>query len=363
MKFKELLGYMLEKKASDLHIRSDSFSYVRIDGKIVPLKNMESVPEKASEVEALAVSLMNDRVKKIFDEKGEVDFSLQRENIGRFRFNVFRQRGKLCIAIRSIPLKIPSMEELNLKADILKKFAGLRRGLVLVTGVTGSGKSTTLASMIDHINKTRNSHVITIEDPIEFVHNDGQSIISQREVGQDTKGFLSALRSALRQDPDVILLGEMRDHETAQAALTAAETGHLVFSTMHTISAVQTVSRICDLFPVNQQNQIRIQLAGTLKGVISQRLLLSLKGGRIPAQEILLVTSHIKKLIEDNRISDIYQAMQKGEYYGMQTFNQSLLTLKKAGLVNEEEVLHAATSADDVKIAIEGIEKGTDINI
>jgi len=352
-----LLKTMVQNKASDLHVRSDSRAFVRIDGDIRPIDGSEMT---STEVETLATSCMNPRSRNIFEETSEADFSIDGGEFGRFRFNVYRQRGKVCISVRHIPLKIPAMEDLNLPAETLKKMCANERGLILVTGITGSGKSSTLASMVDYINQTYDYHIITIEDPIEFVHKDSHSIISQRELGADTNSFPAAIRAALRQDPDVILVGEMRDQETTQAAITAAETGHLVFGTVHTINAVQTVSRIVDLFPSHQQTQVRLQLADTLKGVISQRLLSNAKGGRIPALEILSVTAHVKKLIEENQLSGISQAMAKGAYYGMQTFNQSLVKLHKAGLVSTEEVMSAASNPDDVMLALRGIETETD---
>ena len=239
----------------------------------------------------------------------------------------------------------------------MKKIADNNRGLILVTGITGSGKSSTLAAMVDYINESRPEHVITIEDPIEFVHKDKKAIITQREIGEDTATYTDGLRMALRQDPDVILVGEMRDLETTTAAMTAAQTGHLVFGTLHTIDAIQTISRIIDLYPPHQQPLVRIQLAESLKAVVSQRLLPCTKGGRVPAIEILMVTAHVRKMIEENNSSGITQACAKGQFYGMQTFNQALVKLFKDGLVKEEDVMSAASSPDDVKLALRGIEQ------
>lgn len=349
-----LLKTMVKNKASDLHIRSDSPSYVRVDDVIKPVEKSDMT---AQEVRHLAYSCMTEKAKKDFEKKQEADFAFSHKDFGRFRFNVFSASGKVFIAIRHIPVKIPGFEELNLPADTLKKVADNERGLVLVTGVTGSGKSSTLSAMIDYINDNYTKHIITIEDPIEFLHMDKRSVISQREVGIDSHCFLSALRSALRQDPDVILLGEMRDHETAKAAITAAETGHLVFATVHTINAVQTISRVIDIFPPHQQNQIRLQLAETLKAVISQRLLNSVAGGRLPAVEILIVTPNVKKLILENNLSGITKAIEQGSYYGMHTFNQSLVELYKQKKVNLEEVLSAASNPDDVMLTLKGVDR------
>ncbi|MBI4051464.1 MAG: PilT/PilU family type 4a pilus ATPase [Elusimicrobia bacterium] len=345
---------MVEKKASDLHIRSGGPAYLRIDGVLYPV----GATYTADQVQTLAFSVMAPKPKKVFDERQDCDFSLSGEGgLGRFRFNVFRQKQMMGIVIRHVSNQIPTLEELKLPVQVVQKLAVSKRGIVLVTGTAGSGKSSTLAAMVGYINENRSAHIVTIEDPIEFLHADRKSIITQREVGMDTGSFVEALRSALRQDPDVILLGEMRDLETTQAAMTAAQTGHLVLATIHTIDANQTISRIVDMFPPHQQPQIRIQLADTLKGVISQRLLPSSKGGRIPAIEVLVVTAHIRKLIEENNLVGIVQAMQKGSFYGMQTFNQGMVKLHKDGLVTLENILAAASNPDDVLLAIRGIEQ------
>jgi twitching motility protein PilT len=356
---KNLLKTMVKNKASDLHIRSGGPAFVRIVGNIKPVEKSEMTAEQVS---TLAYSCMNEKAKKDFENKHEADFSIDDKEYGRFRLNVFQQRGRICVSARHIPADIPGFEDLNLPSDTLKKISENPRGLVLGTGVTGAGKSSTLAAMIDYVNRLYPRHIITIEDPIEFLHKDKRSIISQREVGIDSESFLTALRAALRQDPDVILLGEMRDHETAKAAITAAETGHLVLATVHTINAVQTISRIIDIFPPHQQNQIRMQLAETLKAVISQRLLNTTGGSRRPAVEILIVTPNVKKLILENNLSDITKAIEKGAYYGMQTFNQSLIGLYKKKLVDLEEVLQAASNPDDVMLAIRGIEQDVKVD-
>jgi twitching motility protein PilT len=354
MELNLLLKKMVQCGASDLHVRSDGPAYLRINGNI---NMLGSSVMPSQEVETLVFSSMSQRVRNIFNERFEADFSVDGGELGRFRFNVFRQRGKVCFSVRHIPSRIPTFEELRLPADPLKKLTATERGLVLVTGITGSGKSSTLAAMIEHINQTMEGHIITIEDPVEFVYKDKKSIISQREVGSDTPSFLEALRAAMRQDPDVIMVGEMRDLETTRAAITAAETGHLVFGTVHTINAVQTISRVVDLFPPHQQTQVRMQLSDTLKGVISQRLLPCIKGSRIPAVEVLVVTAHVKKMIEENNLVGIAQAIQKGAFYGMQSFNQSLVKLHREGLVKLEDIVATATNPDDVLLAVRGIEQ------
>lgn len=349
-----LLKVMVQNKASDLHIRGNSQVFLRINGTITPINGSNMTEE---DVVVMIKPLLNERLKKIYEEHHEADFSYDGGELGRFRFNVYKHKEKTGVSIRHIPLKIPTMEELRLPVNSIKKLLENERGIVLVTGITGSGKSSTLAAMIDYLNARKSQHIITIEDPIEFAFAEKRSIISQREIGTDTNNFIDALRAALRQDPDIILVGEMRDLETMQAAITAAETGHLVFGTLHTLNAVQTISRIIDMFPPHQQTQIRLQLAETLRGIISQRLLPCLKGGRIPAVEIMNVTPNIKKLIEETNTNGIIEAISKGAYYGMQSFNQALVTLYNEGMANMEEVLLAATNPDDVRLAIRGIEQ------
>jgi twitching motility protein PilT len=354
MKLQGMLQAMVNKQASDLHIRAGGPAYLRVRGDLEPLS-----PEILSdeEVEAILKGIATPRARKMFEERSECDFSFQAGEVARFRVNAFRQRNKLSLAIRFISMRIPSLEELHLPVATVKKIADNSRGMVLVTGVTGSGKSSTLAAMIDYINATRPEHVLTIEDPIEFVHKDRKCIVSQREIGEDTENFVEALKMAMRQDPDVILMGEMRDAESVSAAMTAAETGHLVFGTLHTLDAIQTINRIIDLYPPHQQPLVRIQLAETLKAVVSQRLLPCLKGGRVPAIEVMMVTAHIRKLIEDSSGDGIAQAIAKGQFYGMQTFNQSLVKLYRDGLVSEKDALEAATNPDDLKLAMRGIEQ------
>ena len=354
MDIQSVLQATIDKKGSDIHLRVGGVPHIRIDGQLTPFS--QEILTQAL-VEDILKKLITPHAKKIFDEKGECDFSFEVENVARFRVNAFHQRGRLSLAIRYIPAEIPSFQGLRLPGATLRKIADLRRGLVMVTGATGSGKSSTLATMVDAINETRPCHILTVEDPIEFFHKDKKAIVTQREIGQDTESFAEGLRMALRQDPDVILLGEMRDLETTMAALTAAQTGHLVLATMHTVDTAQTITRIIDLYPPHQQNLMRKELAETLKAVISQRLLPCSKGGRVPALEIMVVTAHIKKLIEDNDSNGITQAISKGQFYGMQTFNQSLFRLFKDGLASENDIMDAATSPDDLRLAMKGIEQ------
>lgn len=353
-----IIRKFVEIKASDLHIRSNDVPYVRYHGVLQEFKIDQSLPEIITfeEVQEFVNYITNEEQKRRFLEDKECDIGYNFENIARLRMNIFFQRGVINIAIRYIPLEIPPREELNLPSSVYKLAENVR-GLVLVTGPAGSGKSTTLASMIDYINSHRSVHIVTIEDPIEFIHKNKKSIISQRDVGNDTNSFISALKHIVRQNPDVILIGEMRDLETIQAALTAAQLGHFVLSTLHTVDAIETVNRIIDIFPPHQQNQIRLQLADTLKGVISQRLVQRKdKPELIPVVEILVVTPAVKKCIEENTLGDILPLMKQGNLYGMQTFNQALLEYFNKGIISLENALLAATSPEDLMLAIKGIE-------
>ncbi|MFH1239053.1 MAG: type IV pilus twitching motility protein PilT [bacterium] len=358
MELDALLRIMVQKKASDLHLRAGSRPIVRIHEELTPLEEIGILT--SSEVENLAFSVMTKEQKKIYQEELELDIGHSVSDVGRFRLNIFQQRGTIDIVLRMIPFDIPNFEDLHLP-PVLATLADQPRGLVLVTGTTGSGKSTTLAAMIDYINSNKKTHIITVEDPIEFLHKDKMSIISQRELGCDTKSFSTALKYIMRQDPDVILIGEMRDLETMGAALTAAQLGHLVLSTLHTIDAISTVTRIIDMFPPHQQNQVRFQLSDTLKGVVSQRLLpLTAGDGLIPAVEVMVVTPYIRKLIAENKLSEASKAIQQGDYYGMQTFNQSLVNLYKSGKVTLDDAKESATSPEEFMLNVKGVYAGED---
>ena len=330
-----LLDEMIERDASDLHVTAGDRPKLRVDGDIVN-SSVEQVLTPRDTLQ-LAYSVLTENQKKRFEMEDELDFSFGIANLSRFRGNVFKQRGCVTMVIRCIPFQIKTFAELQLPA-VIASFAKRPRGLVLVTGPTGSGKSTTLASMIDKINTERRGHIITVEDPIEFIHRHRNCIINQREVGADTRSFASALKYALREDPDVILIGEMRDLETIQAALTIAETGHLVFATLHTNSAAEAINRIIDVFPSHQQSQVRAQLAFVLEGIITQVLLPKLTGrGRAMAAEVLVVTPAIRALIRDDKVHQIYSLMQSGKKFGMQTMNDALYQLYVNRLVSADE--------------------------
>ncbi len=361
MHINDLLKIAVERKASDLHLKVGAFPIIRIDGTLTPLADMRRLMQE--DTIAMAFSIMSARQKEKFKNNFEIDIAYNVPNLGRFRCNIFQQRGTVGLVLRVIPAKILSIKELLLP-PVLEKICHEQRGLVLCTGTTGSGKSTTLAAMIDHINATRNEHVMTVEDPIEFLHRDKKSIVNQREVDVDTKGFSLALRSALRQDPDVILVGEMRDYETIETALTAAETGHLVLSTLHTLDATETINRIISVFPPHQQKQIRLQLGAVLKAVISLRLMPRADGlGRVPAAEILIRTNYVRECIENKeKTKFIKDAIQQGtSQYGMQTFDQSLYSLYKSGLITLEEALKRATNPNEFKLKIQGIQSTADM--
>jgi twitching motility protein PilT len=330
-----LVEEMLQKGASDLHITAAEKPKLRVDGEMVD----GSVPEMLTPKDTLqlAYSVLTENQKKRFETDDELDFSFGIQNLARFRGNVFKQRGCVAMVIRMIPFNVRTFQDLGLP-PVIAKLAERPRGLILVTGPTGSGKSTTLAAIIDKINKERKGHIITVEDPIEFIHKHQSCIVNQREIGTDTKTFASALKYALREDPDVILVGEMRDLETVGAALTIAETGHLVLATLHTNSAAESINRVIDVFPSNQQSQVRTQLAFVLEGVITQTLLPKLKGrGRSMAAEIMVATPAIRALIRDDKVHQIYSAMQSGKKFGMQTMNDALFQLYTAREVSQEE--------------------------
>ncbi|MDI6785397.1 MAG: type IV pilus twitching motility protein PilT [bacterium] len=352
----ELLNLLIERKGSDLHLKVNRPPLIRIYGRLIPTEFNVLTPQDTKD---LVYSMLNPVQVQKFERELELDLSYTYKNIARFRVNVFRQRGVVGAAIRMISYKIPTIDELGLPS-VLKDLASKDNGFILITGPAGCGKSTTLASLIDYINNTRECHIITIEDPIEFVYQDNLSAINQREIELDTRSFKDALKHILRQDPDVILIGEMRDFETMSIAITAAETGHLVFSTLHTNDATQSINRIIDSFPVNQQQQVRIQLSLALQGIISQRLLNKADGsGRVAAVEIMINSPTIKKLIEEGKISEIHKAIESSVlYYRMQTIDQSLVELYNKGLITFEEALSVSVNAEELKRMSKGIDTG-----
>jgi twitching motility protein PilT len=360
MHIDDLLRIAMDRKSSDLHLKVGNYPHVRVDGELVPLTDQPRI--SAEDMLNMAFSMMSNRQKQKFKESAELDMAYGVAGLGRFRVNVFQQRGNVGLVLRMIPTKIRALEELYLP-KIIEHICDEQRGMVLVTGITGSGKSTTLAAMLDRINSGRPEHIITIEDPIEFLHRDKKGFVNQREVEVDTPSFASALRASLRQDPDVILVGEMRDLETISTALHAAETGHLVFSTLHTLDAVETINRIIAVFPPPEQKQIRMQLAATLRAVISQRLVKRADGtGRVPAVEVLISTAFVRECVvtpEKTRL--IRESIALGtSQYGMQTFDQSLYDLYQQGLITYETALENASNPDDFKLRIQGIASTAD---
>lgn len=363
MDVNDLLREAHGQGASDLHLKVGSFPILRINGELGPMPTEKRLSQE--DTLKMAFAVMSPGQREIFKKRNDIDLAYSVPGLGRFRCNIFIQRGTVGLVFRVIPMRIPTIEELLLP-DIIKKIAMEARGLILVTGTTGSGKSTTLAAMIDHININKTDHIMTIEDPIEYLHRDKRSIINQREIGTDTESFSKAMRAAMRQDPDVILVGEMRDFETIQTALTAAETGHLVLSTLHTSDAAETVNRIISVFPPYQHKQVRIQLASVLKGIISMRLVPKSDGkGRVPAVEILIATATIKDCILDSdKTKSINDAIAQGTlHYGMQTFDQSLFNLFKSGLISYEEALRRATNPDDFALKVKGIQSTSDVSL
>lgn len=360
VKIDDLLKIAIKHNASDLHIKAGSLPFIRVSGDLTPVPGIERLTQE--DTLDMAFSMMSNRQKQRFKETSEVDIGYGVSGLGRFRANIFQQRGTVGTVVRVIPDRIRSVDELGLP-PIIEKVAKEQRGLILVTGTTGSGKSTTLAAMINQINATRGGHIVTIEDPIEFLHRDKKSFVTQREVDVDTRSFAEALRGALRQDPDVILVGEMRDHETIETALTAAETGHLVLSTLHTLDATETVMRIVSSFPPHHQKTVRIQLAGILKAVISMRLVRAADGvGRVPAVEVMVSTGLIRDcIVNEEKTSQIREAIAAGiSQYGMQTFDQSLFYLYNAGLITFEEAMRGASNADEFKLRVDGIHSAAD---
>jgi twitching motility protein PilT len=343
----DLLKQMIDKNASDLHITAGSPPRLRVLGELKPLGEEVLSPE---DTQKLVYSILDsDQIAK-FEQEWELDLSFGVAGVGRFRTNVFYQRGAVGTVLRSIPYKIKNFEQLGLPQDVCTRLCELPRGLVLVTGATGSGKSTTLAAMIDYINEHDNGHIITVEDPIEFVHRNKKCLVNQREVGADTKSFHNSLRHILRQDPDTVLIGEMRDMETIEAGLRIAETGHLTFATLHTNDAIQTINRIIDVFPSAQQTQIRTQLSFVLEAVFCQTLIEQRSGkGRVLAMEVMIATSAIRSLIRDNKLHQIYSSIQTGGKLGMTTMNQSLVSLYKKSLINFDDALRASSDPEDLK--------------
>lgn len=350
-RLEELLKTMVDERASDLHLGANIPPYLRIDEKLIPISKN---PLSEEIVRELAYSLLTEKQRERFELDKELDMSFEIEGLSRFRVNFFYQRGNLGVAIRALPYHIMSLEECGLPSSIIKELISKPKGLILVTGATGSGKSTTLASMIETINQERTCHIVTIEDPIEYVYKNKKSIIHQREIGSDTHSFANALRHVLRQDPNVILIGEMRDLETIESALNIAETGHLVLSTLHTSDAVQTVNRIIDVFPEYKQNQVRIQLSFVLLAVISQQLIPRLGGkGRILALELLIANHAVKSLIRDSKIHQLYSVIQTSQKEGMKTMNQSLYELYINKMISLEEAFSRTLDPDDLKRLLE----------
>jgi twitching motility protein PilT len=355
MNIDHLLRTVVTKGASDLHLKVGAYPMMRLSGALVPVSEEKRLMNE--DTLAMGAGMMSPEQREKYTKTQEVDLAYSVAGLGRFRCNIFQQRGTMGMVLRVIPTKILTIDDLLLPA-VLRRISDEERGLVLVTGTTGSGKSTTLAAMIDHVNNTRCAHVMTVEDPIEFLHRDGRSIVNQREVSVDTRSFAHALRSALRQDPDVILVGEMRDFETIETGLLAAETGHLVFSTLHTIDATETINRIIAVYPPHQQKQVRLQLAAVLKAVISQRLIPRADHeGRVPAVEVLINTAYVRDCIVDKEKTHlIHTAIASGtSQYGMQTFDQSIFGLFQQGFISLEEALRWASNVDEFKLKVQGI--------
>jgi twitching motility protein PilT len=349
----EMLRYTVEMGASDLHLKAGNVPFVRIDGELRPSIFPALSP---GDTEAAAVSLMPEHKSKEFYETSEADFGYTLGGVGRFRVNVFRQRGNVGLAIRRVRSEIPTFEELRLPR-VIQELADAARGLVLLTGPTGTGKTTTIASMIGYINRSRRAHIITVEDPIEVVHDDDLSIVQQREIGIDTDSYAAALKHVIRQDPDVLFIGEIRDADSALSGIQAAETGHLVISTLHTIDATETINRILDLFPPQQQREIRTSFAGALRGIVCQRLVPRADGkGRVPAVEVLIATGRVyDRIIDVEATIEIRDIIAEGDYYGMQTFDQALVKLVHEGLVTEEDARRASSTPHDFDLALRGV--------
>jgi twitching motility protein PilT len=349
----ELLRHMVERGASDLHLKAGNVPFIRIDGSLQPAPYPVLVP---ADTQAFAEALMSERKAREFAETSEADLGYTLAGVGRFRVNVYRQRGLTGLAIRRVRSDIPTFDELRLP-PVIRSLAESPRGLILLTGPTGTGKTTTIASMIGHINNTRRAHIVTIEDPIEVVHEDNLSIVEQREVGLDTDSYSAALKRVIRQDPDVIFVGEIRDSESALSAIQAAETGHLVISTLHTIDCTETINRVLDLFPPQQQREVRSSFAGALRGILSQRLVARADGrGRVPAVEVLVNTGRIyERIIDPDATVEIVDVIADGGFYGMQTFDQALVKLVEDGTAAEDEARRASTNPHDFALALRGV--------
>jgi twitching motility protein PilT len=352
MEIDELLRYAVERGASDLHLKAGNVPFVRVDGELAPadLGYLSAV-----DTGRFAAELMTDNKRLEFERNSEADLGYTLQGVGRFRVNVFRQRGVVGLAIRRVRAEVPTFEELRLP-PVMATLASSPRGLILITGPTGTGKTTTIAAMIGHINRTKRAHIVTVEDPIEVVHDDQLSIVQQREIGIDTDSYASALRHVIRQDPDVIFIGEIRDPASALAAIQAAETGHLVISTLHTIDAMETLNRVLDLFPPEQQREIRTSFAGALRGIVSQRLVSRSDGkGRVPVVEVMVNTGRVfDRIVDPDQTAGIAEVIAQGEFYGMQTFDQALVKLVKEGIVAPEEARRTATNPHDFDLALHG---------
>jgi len=353
MDINELLRYTVERGASDLHLKVGNVPFIRVDGGLEPTR-FETLT--SADTEGFAMTLMSEHKKREFADTSEADLGHTMPGVGRFRVNVFRQRGVVGLAIRRVRSEVPTFEELRLP-PVMTTLADSPRGLVLITGPTGTGKTTTIASMIGHINVSRRAHIVTIEDPIEVVHEDALSIIQQREIGLDTGSYANALRHVVRQDPDVIFVGEIRDSDSALSAIQAAETGHLVISTLHTIDCMETINRMLDLFPPQQQKEIRSSFAGALRGIVSQRLVTRADGkGRVPACEVLINTGRVfDRIVDPDTTDEIVDVISDGSFYGMQTFDQGLVELVKEGLVNEDDARRTSTSPHDFDLQLRGV--------